>query len=251
MNSNDYRRIYTLLNSTEDIRKVAKSEGLDEELLLVILSQKIVRTTKRSYYDVKNKANKLLGEWLHGKRFTDIARNEGFPPLLTASIMLQHTGVTKKQFRDYVSNPDAIADKRLQAEIKDCIRQELIYSPEGARVQHGRGKEVELTVKKWLDMRGIRYVTEYEAKRGEHTKTPDFKLDKPMRVDDMWINWVECKGSFGDEKEYRRDYEKQLRHYVDLFGPGMVIYWYGYIEDMPNHLKDRNILLVDGKFVKK
>ncbi|MBU0762764.1 MAG: C15orf41 family protein [Candidatus Altiarchaeota archaeon] len=250
MNSAEYKRIYNLLNSREDIRRLHKAEGLDEELLLVILSQKIVRETKRNYYEIKKRANKLLGEWLHGKKFTDIARNEGFPPLLTASLMLQHTGVSKSQFRAYVDDPEAIEDKRLRQEIKDAIRAEVIYSPDGARVQHGRGKDVEWLVKKWLDNKNVKYITEYDAKKGEHTKTPDFKLDNPMKLGDRWINWVECKGSFADEVEYKRDYGKQLLHYVKLFGTGMVIYWYGFIEDMPNHLMDKNILLADRSYVR-
>ncbi len=251
MNSAEYKRIYGLLNSRDDIKRLHKAEGLEEELLLVILSQKIVRETKRNYYEVKKKTNKLLGEWVHGRRFTEIAEKEGFPPLLTASLMLQHTGVGKKQFKNYVDNPDAIEDKRLRQEIKDAMKMEVIYSPEGARIQHGRGKDVEWLVKKWLDSKRVKYITEYDAKKMEHTKTPDFRLETPMKADDMWVNWVECKGSFADEVEYKRDFGKQLHHYVNLFGPGMVIYWYGFIDDMPNYLKDRNILLVDRGFVGK
>jgi hypothetical protein len=250
MNSTEYTRIYSLLRNRDDIRRLSKNEGLDKELLLVILSQKIVRETKRNYYEIKKKINILLGEWLRGKKITEIADREGFPPLLMASLMFEHTGVGKRQFRTYVDNPESIEDKRLRNEIKDAIRSEIIYSPDGARVQHGRGKDVEWVVKKWLDNRRIKYMTEYDAKKGEHTKTPDFNLESPMKVGDMWINWVECKGSFADEVEYKRDYGKQLIHYVNLFGPGMVIYWYGYIDDMPKHLLDKNILLADDKIIR-
>ena len=27
--------------------------------------------------------------------------------------------------------------------------------------------------------------------------------------------------------------KKQFREYVDIFGEGMVVYWYGYLEDLP------------------
>jgi hypothetical protein len=27
------------------------------------------------------------------------------------------------------------------------------------------------------------------------------------------------------------DYHRQLKHYVELFGKGLVIYWHGYIND--------------------
>ncbi|MFH0862106.1 MAG: C15orf41 family protein [Candidatus Altiarchaeota archaeon] len=248
MNSAEYRRIYGQLSSRDDIKRLSREEGLDEELLIVILSQKIVRNTKRTYYEIKNKAPSLLGHWMHGKKFTDIASKEGFSPVLTASLMLQHTGVSKKQFKNYLNNPETIPDKRLKQEILDAMKEELIYSPEGTRMQWGRGKDVELTVKKWLDLRRVSYVTEYDAKKGEYTKTPDFRLEAPIKVQDKWVNWVECKASFGDESEYKRDYGKQLSHYVNLFGQGMVCYWYGYVEDMPQYLRDEKVIVVDRRF---
>jgi len=52
---------------------------------------------------------------------------------------------------------------------------------------------------------------------------------------------------FGDKKEIKRDYRKQLTHYVDLFGAGMVLYWYGFIEDI---LTDERIIVRDKRFVK-
>ncbi|MFH1055681.1 MAG: C15orf41 family protein [Candidatus Altiarchaeota archaeon] len=247
MNSADYKRIYHNLNSREDIKRLSKEENIDEDLLLVILSQKIVRNTKRSYYEIKNKAPSLIGNWMQGSKFVDIAKNERFSPVLTASIMLQHTGVSKKQFRNYLNSPQSINDRRLRHEIQEAVKEEIIYSPEGARIQWDRGKDVERIVKRWLDLRRTTYITEYDAKKGEYTKTPDFRLEAPIKMHNKWINWIECKASFGDEVEYRRDYGKQLTHYVSLFGTGMVVYWYGYIEDMPPHLRDENVLIGDRR----
>jgi len=251
MYSTDYNRIYRELGSREDVKRLAKEYRLDEDLLTVILSQKIVRTTKRAYYEVKNRAPTLLGHWIHGRKFTDIAKQESFSPVLTASLMLQHTGISKKQFKNYLNNPSLIPDRRLRHELEEALKEELIYSPEGARIQYGRGKEVERIVKKWLDARRTKYVTEYDAKKGEYTKTPDFRLETPIKEAGKWRYWIECKASFGDDVEYRRDWGKQLSHYVTLFGPGMVCYWYGFLEDMPQHLLDENILLVDKRYFEK
>jgi hypothetical protein len=247
MYSTDYDRIYDQLKSREDIGRISKEEGVEEELLLIILSQKLVRDTKREYYAVKKKAPSLLGEWMHGRRFVELAREHNFSPVLTASLMLQHTGVSKKQFRNYINNPEMIPDKRLRVELTEAIREELIYSPDGTRIQRERGKDVEMLVKKWLDRRKVKYMTEKDAKKGNYTKTPDFKLESPLKHAGKWLNWIECKASFGDQSEYKRDYGKQLSHYVSLFGVGMVVYWYGYIEDMPNHLLDDNVVITDRR----
>jgi len=247
MNSAEYQWIYNSLNSRQDVKRVASEEGIPEDLLLVVLSQKIVRNTKRDYYTVKNRAPSLLGKYMHGKKFTEIAQNEGFSPVLTASLMLRHTGVSKKQFNNYLRNPELVPDRRLRQEIHDAIAEELIYSPDGTRMQYERGKDVERTVKKWLDARQVKYTTEYDAKKGEYTKTPDFRLETPIKINKKWISWIECKASFADEVEYKRDYGKQLSHYAKLFGPGLVVYWYGYIEDMPRHLLDENVMLADRR----
>ena len=45
------------------------------------------------------------------------------------------------------------------------------------------------------------------------------------------IFWVESKASFGDKVQMKGDYHRQLKHYVELFGNGMVIYWHGYLND--------------------
>jgi hypothetical protein len=42
---------------------------------------------------------------------------------------------------------------------------------------------------------------------------------------------VESKASFGDKVQMRGDYNRQLKHYVGLFGKGLVVYWHGYIND--------------------
>lgn len=250
MNSTDYRRIIGSLNSRADIKKVAAEEGLDEDLLLVMYTQKIVRNTKRDYYAVKKRASSLLGEWMHGKTFTKIAKANNFSPVLTASLMLQHTGVSKKAFKNYLKDPDLITDPRLKKELMEAMKEELVYSPEGTRIQWDRGKDVERIVKKWLDGKRVKYQTEAETKKGNYTKTPDFKLESPLKIGGKWLNWVECKASFGDETEYKRDYGKQLSHYVKLFGQGMVIYWYGYINDLPAHLMDDNIVMTDKDLLK-
>ena len=79
---------------------------------------------------------------------------------------------------------------------------------------------------------GVGYKREEELREGGG-KTPDFLLDGPIYYRGEEINWIESKASMGDLKEVKKNIKKQLSAYFELFGPGMVIYWFGIIDDLP------------------
>ena len=82
-----------------------------------------------------------------------------------------------------------------------------------------------------LTARGIPFVTEDQLRQEGFPKTPDVKLEVPVEVDGRIINWIDSKALFGDEK-YHKDLYKNLRGYVNRFGPGMVLYWFGFVETL-------------------
>lgn len=54
------------------------------------------------------------------------------------------------------------------------------------------------------------------------------------------------KAKFGDKFSLVRDYTDSIASYVGRFGPGMVIYWFGYIDDIALPITcDRCVLLSD------
>ena len=48
---------------------------------------------------------------------------------------------------------------------------------------------------------------------------------------------------FGDSYVHQSENLQQLRGYVNRFGPGMVIYWFGFVETLNS---DPDVLLVDA-----
>ena len=46
------------------------------------------------------------------------------------------------------------------------------------------------------------------------------------------VCWVESKASFGDNTEFRYNSRKQLIPYTKMFGPGIVVYWVGKLDDL-------------------
>ncbi|XP_071600413.1 CDAN1-interacting nuclease 1 isoform X4 [Heliangelus exortis] len=101
-------------------------------------------------------------------------------------------------------------------------------------------------------------VPEDQLRAKGYDKTPDFILEVPVAVEGHIIHWIESKASFGDESSHQAYLQDQFWSYwnrcyykeavtasvTSRFGPGLVIYWYGFIEELDCH-RERGILLKD------
>jgi len=230
MKYQDYKAIYSALNSPKDIDRLAEN-GYDRELLNTIFTQRTTREVKKRFYIVKENTKRMLREWKHGHTLLEISEKWRFPPILTAMFIFLEDGASKKEFWGYIHEPETACSEELAAEIKEIRTADLVYSPEGNERQRLRGLWGESLLHEWLDGQGIKYRTE-EDLRGTHQKTPDALLDEPMMYDGKKIYWVESKASFGDNTEFKFNSKKQLIPYTKLFGPGLVVYWLGKLDDL-------------------
>ena len=228
-----YRKIYAGLNSYEDISRLAKEYNYyDEELFLVIYTQKKVREVTARFYKIKAKADKLEKEWKSGKSFLEISDEKKFPPVMTAFIILTNNKMGKKTFRKILRNQKKVKSKRLKREIEEIKRTDHIYSPKGYQVQRVRGEQGEERLRDGLDCKGIEFEREEDLRR-QGGKTPDFLLKKPIYYRGEKVVWIESKATFADDKEFKKNLNKQLSSYREIFGQGMVIYWFGIVDTIP------------------
>lgn len=247
MKKSEYKRLYDELNDRNDVDKLAKSTGMDRELLLVLYTQKTVRIATKRFYKVKHRAKSLLKKWNEGVSFLSLSKELKFPPILTAYLILLENNITRKRFWELVKNPECIKDNRLKREIMEIVENDIVYSPEGNDMQYERGKMGERRLCQWLDKQNLDYKTEKDLK-GQYSKTPDALLVKSFSSNGMNIKWIESKASFGDETEIRRNTKRQLKAYTEIFGQGMVVYWFGFIEGVH---PPKNVLIVDENFFEK
>lgn len=95
------------------------------------------------------------------------------------------------------------------------------------------GVEKEEYLKRQLRCRGVPFETEVELRLQGFDKTPDVKLKCPCLIDDRFVvNWMESKASFGDPRTHDSYLHDQYRTYTNRFGPGLVIYWSGFVAEI-------------------
>src|SRR3989449_4208228 len=169
--------------------------------------------------------------WREGTPLVEIARRHKFPPTLAALMILEQQKIPRKQFWRYITDPTKVGDPRLRTELAEVARADIIYSPEGSAKQYERGRWGEAKLEKWLDGRGIEYRTEKDLRK-QYDKTPDTLLRTPIEWDGSKKFWIESKATFGDPVEIRRHIKKQLDPYLNMFGDGLVVYWFGYADDV-------------------
>ena len=242
MDRQTYQRLFDLLATYDDVRRVSHTEHLDEELLFVIHTHRVTRDATRRFYVVKRQLPRLVGQWKHGRSILDIAREWKFPPVLMGQQMLGELGIPRKKVWQTFLNPDTAPDARLRQEVSDLLENDLIYSPRGMELQRERGRKGEERLQAWLEKHGIGYRTEKDL-RGKYAKTPDALLDEPIIFFGQKLTWIESKANFGDDVELRKNLKRQLAPYTQIFGEGAVVYWYGYVDGAES---PDGIILWDG-----
>lgn len=250
MKYKDYRAVYDRLNTIDDIDKLQK-EGFDREFLMVLFTQKVTRETKKRFHIVKQNAPRILRDWRKGKSLMELSEQWRFAPILTSMLIFLEDGASKKEFWEYVRDPDSLGDPAVAQEMRDVVAADIVYSPEANEGHRKRGIWGETLLQDWLDEQSIGYRTECDL-RGTHEKTPDCLLDEPMIWEGKEIHWIESKATFGDNTEFRFNSRKQLIPYTGLFGPGVVVYWMGCLDDLecPEDVYVTDISILETKLKK-
>ena len=229
MEYEEYRALYNSLNIYSDIAKM-EDRGYESRLVRTLYTQKTSRDVKKRFHIVKQNSKRMLKEWKNGKTMMELAEKWRFPPVMTAMFLFLEDGASKKEFWGYINDPDKLRSD-VAEELREVIAKDPVYSPAGNEEQRQRGIWGETLLQNWLDEQGICYRTENDI-RGEYEKTPDALLDEPMMFEGRKIYWVESKASFGDNTEFRYNSRRQLEPYTRIFGPGVVVYWVGKLDDL-------------------
>eukprot|EP00466_Bigelowiella_natans_P009692 jgi/Bigna1/76389/fgenesh1_pg.41_\ len=141
-------------------------------------------------------------------------------------------GVAKKMISKLMRNPSLIEDEILREQIEKCIELDLHCSPYFDYIRRFVGDEYEHILQEKLRNRGIPHQSEDDLKVEGMDKTPDVRLLVPVDISKQSVTWIDSKASFGDPLSHEKHTQQQIQQYVDRYGPGMIIYWFGFVEGM-------------------
>ncbi len=186
----------------------------------------------------------------------DIAKKYNFSPQLTSKYLivewLKRNSDKDNEFdlneraKTYVKNSNLIPDAKLAYEVYLASLEDDMYGSLAEAIKSSIGLEHEQFIKEKLDELEIPYQDEKYFRHIGCDKTPDIKLVVPFAIGRNVVNWIESKALFGDENSHALYIQNQLSSYWNRFGPGLVIYWFGFVDEINSVRKHEGILVSDS-----
>ncbi len=189
-------------------------------VLISVLTQKIVENVKARYPVYTKRLDEIAEFWRDRGRIPEWLR---LTPMLRVKLLMKALGYTKSEIRRFSNDPDSIEDDELRRLTWKAIFKDFVYSPIAIKFQHIKGKLGEMALRSWLEDMDVDFQTEEELRKEGLAKTPDFLLED---------GWIESKAMFGDPKTHSIYWRRQYREYLEMFGRGRVIYWFGHVEGL-------------------
>uniref|UniRef100_A0A8D8WMG7 CDAN1-interacting nuclease 1 n=1 Tax=Cacopsylla melanoneura TaxID=428564 RepID=A0A8D8WMG7_9HEMI len=147
-------------------------------------------------------------------------------------------GYLKRMLRD----PLLITDPILSMEISMCNAVDDQYGPVIELYRRSLGLAHEAKVMSHLTECGIVFQSEKLCMTLNFDKTPDVLLDPPLWLSDRPVHWIESKALFGNPENHATYRENQYIPYYQRFGPGLVIYWFGFVDSICIHTPEYMIV---------
>eukprot|EP00911_Craspedida_sp_UC1_P002918 UC1_evm1s2132 len=121
----------------------------------------------------------------------------------------------------------------LRADVVRAIECDDSCGPLGDRLKAATGDEHEYVLMETLRARGVPFITEDAMRAAGMAKTPDVLLLSPIETAGQLVYWIDSKACFGDPHALQLSYKEQFFSYFQNYGPGLAIYWHGFVSDCP------------------
>jgi hypothetical protein len=182
----------------------------------------------------------LIKAFERGVRLAAIAEDERLPvselirlmmPGMKDRILHARPGRGELKLKELLQEPRLIKSE-WREQILTAIDDDALCSPASDEAARLTGLEYEHVLLRKLSARAIPYRTEEQLRQLGTYKTPDVELQIPIAVNGRIVNWIDSKAMFADRVTHS-EHHAQFRSYVNRFGPGMVIYWFGFVDSLP------------------
>jgi CDAN1-interacting nuclease 1 len=245
----EYDAICPRLRSREDVAAASAASGgrHSYETLLSVYGQAYIRQMARSNHIAKRHGDEFCRRYDRGDSLLDVAEWINLSPCTVARRFLEiRLGAGRTALTKMLRNSASIPDERIRREVQECVENDEHGGPYMDRQRGVIGLEYEFILMEKLRSLGLQFETESDLRARGTFKTPDVLLSVPVAFGGRIVRWIDSKGKFGDEYFLRKDYTDAVSSYIGRFGPGMVVYWFGFIQDCDSPmLSDAGVYLAD------
>jgi len=252
---NDLVKELQFKETRASIQQLSGKYGAQYNTVLAIYSQSIQKRMKKlsfihADYEVQDEhfKNYIADRDSSNTRIFDLAERVGIPPVMMAKIILEHLDMPYERgvpVNQLLKEPTLIAQSPLQEQVTLCLEQDTLYGPNIDVIKKSIGDEYEEILKDSLRFQKIPFKDENVLRTQGYDKTPDILLTVPVAVQGKIVNWVESKASFGDEFTHKNYLREQYWSYWNRFGSGLVIYWFGFVEELSAQTEEKGIVISD------
>ena len=188
-----------------------------------------------------------------------LCKEFGIPPALCARVILKkHLQLltspdanidnmlhVKTEVTKLMRDPLLIEDGTLSLNVRQSILNDMCSGPVTDAIRHMIGVEHEEKLLSYVRALNIPFQDENELRKLGYDKTPDIKLEIPILVKGQMVCWIESKALFGNPKAHQGYLKEQYYSYWNRFGPGLVIYWYGFVDELASKALKEEIMILD------
>ncbi|KAL4546518.1 hypothetical protein Ndes2526B_g01736 [Nannochloris sp. 'desiccata'] len=223
--------------------------GVPVNTLHSIHSQEVQTRVRLSGNDLKSKLNELIKHYLAGVDLLEMCFDLNLPPchVLRQVLIALNLGLTqnKRTITEVMKDPPSLLSL-VSIEVAQETLQQRNSIPEGTDAATAAQAFLSRLIKDvtlCVDCDTNYGPSSDAARHFCRRRTPDARLRVPIAVNGRIICWIDSKATFGDEGQHASYRELQYEKYSNRYGPGMVIYWHGYLADLQK--LEENVLLVD------
>lgn len=207
----------------------------------------------------------IISQWDNGSSVFEVAKEHQLEVnVVLRQLVLHAAQFNREESKNLIRDSNTCDNGRLAFEIELCQQHDIMNGTFNNHLNHVYGLHFEAIVHSQLARHNVSYRSETELRQNRYDVTPDFLLNVPLvlirlqdgglrlaKVEDepekklegeisprSVVNWLECKASFGSIKGHAEYYDAQFFAYRNRFGPGLVLYSLGYVDEMPTDLLD-------------
>jgi len=231
-----------------------ESQDVSLDALLSIRHQRLVRHVKAVSGDHRRHVLAYCRQYEAGQSIHEIARRLCYPPYLLARMLVEvlcKVG-TRTKVTELMRAPHLIANHRLRREVMHCIAVDRDFSPGADRVSRSIGLDYERELQLRLQALAIPFEDEAMLRARGLPKTPDVRLSVPLGVVDACgkhhvVNWIDSKALYGTRETFEGEVLPQVTRYVNRFGPGCVVFWFGFCPGVQEllSLQECHVVVID------